>query len=49
MQIRRLDTASPAFEQALQDLLRYDAETDSRIVETVRSIISDVRRQGDEA
>jgi len=49
MQIRRLDTASSAFEQAFRDLLSYDAETDSRVMETVRGIISDIRRRGDEA
>ena len=49
MLIRRLDTTSPAFEQALKELLSYDAETDSRVVEAVRGIIADVRQRGDEA
>jgi histidinol dehydrogenase len=49
MRMRRLDSASPAFEQQLQDLLAYNAETDSRVMETVRGIISDVRQRGDEA
>jgi histidinol dehydrogenase len=48
-EIKRLDSADPAFEESLTRLLAYEAAQDSRIEQTVAQILSDVRSRGDDA
>ena len=47
--VRRLDTADPGFEQALRALLAWESVADERVTETVRRILSEVRVRGDAA
>ena len=47
--IRRLATAQPDFEAALQRVLHWSAETDAAIEGRVAEIIADVRARGDVA
>ena len=49
VQVRRLDTADPGFEQALRALLAWESVADERVTETVRRILSEVRVRGDAA
>jgi histidinol dehydrogenase len=47
--INRLDTQQPEFSQKLQHLLAWEQESDERVFETVREILSNIKRRGDEA
>lgn len=47
--IRRLQSSAPDFDQALRDLLAYEAEQDSSIEETCREILHRIRHEGDPA
>ncbi len=47
--LRRLETAAPGFDDALQRLLHWSAETDAAIEERVAAIVADVRARGDAA
>ncbi|MBK8959188.1 MAG: histidinol dehydrogenase [Proteobacteria bacterium] len=47
--MRRLDAATPGFDAELEALLAWDDDTRPEVVETVRGIVSDVRRRGDDA
>ena len=49
MNITTLDASSADFDQALDDLLKWDETQDASISETVSSIIETVRQQGDSA
>jgi histidinol dehydrogenase len=47
--IKRLDTADPEFYARLDRLLAWESVSDAGINATVRAILDDVRRRGDEA
>ncbi|MFZ5520963.1 MAG: histidinol dehydrogenase [Pseudomonadota bacterium] len=47
--IRRLSTAQPDFDAALQQVLHWSAETDDAIEQRVKAILADVRTRGDAA
>jgi histidinol dehydrogenase len=47
--IKRLDTADPEFYARLDRLLAWESVSDAGINTTVRAILDDVRRRGDEA
>ena len=47
--LRRLETAAAGFDDALQRLLHWSAETDAAIEERVAAIVADVRARGDAA
>jgi histidinol dehydrogenase len=47
--LRRLETAAPGFDDELQRLLHWSAETDAAIEERVAAIVADVRARGDAA
>ena len=47
--LRRLETATAGFDDALQRLLHWSAETDAAIEERVAAIVADVRARGDAA
>lgn len=47
--IKQLSTADNDFQQQLEAVLAWDAESDTAVVETVKTILADVRAKGDEA
>ncbi|MBI3154683.1 MAG: histidinol dehydrogenase [Burkholderiales bacterium] len=47
--LRRLETAAAGFDDELQRLLQWSAETDAAIEERVAAIVADVRARGDAA
>ena len=47
--IRRLDARAAGFEAELAALLSWDDDTRPEVLESVRAILADVRRRGDEA
>ncbi len=47
--MRRLDAGAAGFEAELSTLLAWDDDSRPEVVETVRGIVSDVRRRGDAA
>ncbi|MBK8161834.1 MAG: histidinol dehydrogenase [Gammaproteobacteria bacterium] len=47
--IKRLDTAEPEFYPRLDELLAWESVSDATINATVRAILDDVRRRGDDA
>ena len=47
--INRLNTQDPGFPQKLERLLAWEQESDDRVFETVREILSNIKRRGDEA
>ena len=47
--IRRLDARAAGFEAELSALLAWDDDTRPEVIETVRTIVNDVRRRGDDA
>ena len=49
MKLRRLRTTDVGFDAALDALTRYEAAQDGRVEATVRAIIAEVRKRGDEA
>ncbi len=49
MNVRRLDSTAPEFEQALRDLVAHSGEPDAAVVERVQAILRDVRQRGDGA
>jgi len=49
LQIARLDSRSPDFNQRLDDLLAWDSVSDRRVEAAVGDIIAEVRSHGDEA
>ena len=49
MIVRRLDSASADFEEALAALLHFDSDTDSAIDQAAAASIADVRARGDAA
>lgn len=49
MPIRRLKSSAPEFQQQLDKLLGIDEPMDISVIETVRGILQDVRRRGDQA
>jgi histidinol dehydrogenase len=48
-EIKRLDTADPEFYARLDRLLAWESVSDAAISATVRAILDDVRRRGDDA
>jgi histidinol dehydrogenase len=49
MKLRRLASTEPGFDAALERLTRFDAAEDDKVIETVRTIIADVRARRDAA
>ena len=49
LNLRRLDSRDPDFDQRLQALLAYDETSDADVHARVRAIIGDIRQRGDEA
>jgi histidinol dehydrogenase len=49
VQVRRLDTTDPGFQEALRALLAWESVADEGVTETVRGILADVRARGDAA
>jgi len=49
LEVRRLDSADPGFDAALERLLAWEDAADARVQETVRGILERVRREGDAA
>lgn len=49
LQIRRLSTAAPDFWPHLQAMLSWEDATEEGVLNTVRNILAQVRRRGDEA
>ena len=49
MKMRRLSSASPQFGTELETLTRFEAAQDPQVLETVRSILAEVRQRGDAA
>jgi histidinol dehydrogenase len=49
MPIRRLKSSAPEFQHQLDTLLGIDEPMDATVIETVRGILEDVRRRGDQA
>ena len=49
MKLRRLRATDVGFDAALDALTRYEAAQDGRVEATVRAIIAEVRKRGDEA
>lgn len=49
MDIRRLDSSERDFQQQLEQLLAWEAESDRAVWETVSDILQSIRRRGDEA
>jgi histidinol dehydrogenase len=49
MKLRRLASTEPGFDAALERLTRFDAAEDEKVIETVRTIIADVRARRDAA
>jgi histidinol dehydrogenase len=47
--IKQLSTADSDFQQQLEAVLAWDAESDTAVVETVKTILAEVRAKGDEA
>ena len=47
--IRRLSTTEDAFREQLDALLAWESVSDESVHQTVRDIITDVRKRGDEA
>ena len=47
--IKRLDSQSADFQQTLEQLVQWESVSDKQVVETVESILSDVRERGDAA
>ncbi len=47
--IRTLNTSDPEFDRQLEALLAWEAVSDASVVETVNSVIADVRSRGDAA
>jgi histidinol dehydrogenase len=49
MKLRRLASTEPGFDAALERLTRFDAAEDDQVLETVRTIIADVRARREAA
>lgn len=49
LNLRRLDSRDPDFDQRLQALLAYDETSDADVHARVRAIIGNIRQRGDEA
>lgn len=49
MKIARLDTSAPDFHARLDRLLAWESVSDERVYQTVREILDQVRRRGDDA
>ncbi len=49
LEMRRLDSADPGFDAALERLLAWEDAADARVQETVRGILERVRKEGDTA
>jgi histidinol dehydrogenase len=49
IQIRKLDSSQPDFQEALDALLAFEASTDAAIEQAVAAILADVRARGDAA
>jgi histidinol dehydrogenase len=49
VQIRKLDSTAPDFQQTLSALLAFEAETDDAIESAVAKILADVKKRGDAA
>jgi len=49
IEIKRLNTESENFQQQLDAVLAWDASSDATVVETVKSILTDVKSRGDDA
>lgn len=47
--IRRLSTTEPDFEQSLAELLAFESTQDNRVTQTVQQILEDVKARGDQA
>ena len=49
MKLRRLASSDPGFNQSIAALTHFEAAQDPQVLETVRSILADVRARGDAA
>lgn len=49
VEITKLTTSSADFQQQLDSVLAWDASSDEAVVETVKTILADVKKRGDEA
>ena len=49
VEITKLTTSSADFQQQLDSVLAWDASSDEAVVETVKTILADVKQRGDEA
>lgn len=49
IEIKHLSTMDSDFQQQLEAVLAWDAESDTAVVDTVKSILAEVRSKGDEA
>lgn len=49
IEIKHLSTTDSDFQKQLESVLAWDAESDTAVVDTVRSILAEVRTKGDEA
>jgi len=49
MKIKRLNTAEPDYKSRLDELLAWEGEADEAIFSTVREILADVKKRGDQA
>ena len=49
LSLKRLDATRPEFWTELEVLLAWDSVSDDKVAATVREILNNVRRQGDQA
>jgi histidinol dehydrogenase len=49
LRLKRLDATAPNFQAELEALLAWDSVSDDKVATTVREILNNVRRQGDQA
>ena len=49
LELRRLDTSNPGWEQQLDALIAFEAAQDPSIDTTVAAIVADIRARGDAA
>lgn len=49
IEIKRLNTAKPGYKSQLDKLLAYENAADEAVIQTVRGILADVKKRGDQA
>ena len=49
MKLRRLSSSAPGFAESIAGLTHFEAAQEPEVIDTVRSILADVRRRGDAA